>query len=45
MDFSEEKRQVTGGGNKPTSAGTNRVQLIEKEEEDNETVINLTRLI
>lgn len=45
MDLSEEKRQVTGRGNKPTSVGTNRIQLIEKEEEDNKMVIKLTRLI
>lgn len=46
MDLNEEKRQVTGRGNKPTSVGTNRIQLIEKEEEDNKKmVIKLTRLI
>lgn len=46
MDLSEEKKQVTGRGNKPTSVGTNRIQLIEKEEKDNKkVVIKLTGLI
>lgn len=43
MDLSEEKRQVTGKGNKPTSVCIN---IKEKEEEDNKKmVIKLTRLI
>lgn len=45
MDLSEEKRQVTGEGNRPTSVCTNLIHLIEKEEEDNKKmVIKLTRL-
>lgn len=42
MDLSEEKRQVTGIGNKPTSVCIN---IIEKKEEDKKMVIKLTRLI
>lgn len=46
MDLSEEKRQVTGEGNKPTSVCTNLIHFIEKEEEDNKKmVIKLTRLV